>query len=301
MKTRRIVPLVLVLPLLAGFLPLHQPRGQSVLAVEPVPDKGTQDPRAPECHWGPHTCPILPIETYGDGSLYEAQRFADNTCNPPTLTYIFGIFTYPQTCPSCLPYYTRKDRSENKQVRQIDGARPFYGMPAPVPADYDHTMPAGKPTEYTKPALTPDRIRYLYLKQDKVYVRVFARLVNRQDMEDGVEADPANFTETIYFAFECSNPASVGEDLAQIKPVEPANQKAIHDPCGAPTSVYDVTYQPEDGTEKVHILTVLCGNPEPLEPEVRPVPAEQTETQGQAGPEAQLEPEAPREPESRLK
>ena len=244
MKSRRIVSFVLVFPFLAGCLSLLGAAGQTAHAQDSSTEKVHLEPVAESEPKGPRTCPMVPIAVYGGDTLYEALYYETENCPPPTFTYAFGSFTYPQTCPAC---DAKKDKSP----------RPFYGLAMPVPADYKHKMPAGRPNEYTRPALTPNRIEYLYLKKQGVYVKVYAFDVNRKDMESGAPPNPNNVTETIYFAFECSDPATIGVNVAEIEVVSDNQQKPVPDPGGALTTVYDVTYAQE------HILAFLCGNPEP--------------------------------------
>ena len=133
----------------------------------------------------------------------------------------------------------------------------------------------GEPRKYSKKALTPNRVRHLYLDEQGVYVKVFSFLINRTDMANNVEPDDANFKETIHFAFECSDPASIGADPAQIEVIYKNKMRKIPDPSGAPATVYDVTYEFEGGKE--HILTFICGDPEPPT-ETGAKPTDQTPT-----------------------
>jgi hypothetical protein len=90
---------------------------------------------------------------------------------------------------------------------------------------------------------------------------VFGFDVNRKDMKDDVVPDPKNFTETIYFAFQCSDPASIGVNVAEIEVVRDDEQTPVP---GEPTgTVYDVTYKRSGNAGEAHILTFLCGDPEP--------------------------------------
>ncbi len=216
-------------------------------------EKASKDAPADPKTRAPHTCPLIPIAVYGGDSLYEAHYFADDTCTSPTLTYAYGSYSYPQTCPNCSTYTTRPK---------------FYGLAMPVPADYKHLMPTGRPYQYSKKAPTPNNITYLYLERKGVYVKVFAFLVNRKDMASGAAPVDANFKETIYFAFECSDPKSIGVDVTRIDEVHESKQRGITDLGGAATTVYDVTYDYAGGP--AHILTFLCGDPEP--PVDQPVP-----------------------------
>ncbi len=259
MKTRWIGSLALVFVLVAAIQFVHVPYELTASAEEPAPDNLVPEPE-PESDSeeakGPRTCPMIPIEVYGSVALYEALYYENENCPPPTFTYAYGAYTYPQTCPDC-------------DAKKVKSPEPFYGLAMPVPADYVHNLPAGRPDEYSQPTLTPNRVEYLYLKKQGVYVKVFAFEVNRKDMENDDPANPDNFDETIYFAFECSDPASIGVNVALIESVADDKQRPIPDPGGAPTTVYDVTYKQK------HILTFLCGNPEPPIDTLKPVSADQ--------------------------
>ncbi len=262
MKTRWTGSMSLLFALLAALLIFETSHGQIALADEVAPDKADREPQEEETT-GPKRCPTIPIAVYGGGSLYEALEHADETCPSPTPIYVFGVFNYPQTCPACTAY---KDTPQR-----------FYGLAMPVPADYEHKMPAGKPRKYSKKALTPNRVRHLYLDEQRVYVKVFSFVVNRVDMANGTEPDDANFKETIHFAFECSDPASIGADPAKIDVIYANAMRKIPDPRGAPATVYDVTYEFAGGKE--HILTFTCGDPEPpTDIGTKPTPADQTPT-----------------------
>lgn len=264
MKTRWTGSMPLLFALLAVLL-LNQAldvpsaHAQDAEAEEPAPKKEAKS--GPP--YGTHTCPIIPIAVYGSDTLYQAYYFEDDDCDPYTITYVFGTFMYPRTCPNC-GAYTRASRR-------------FYGLAMPVPADYEHSMPAGKPRKYSKKALTPNRVRHLYLHKQRVYVKVFSFAVNRVDMANGTEPDNSNFRETIHFAFECSDPASIGVDPVNIEVVYENKVKPIKDPAGGPTTVYDVTYDYAGGS--ANILTFLCGDPEPPQDvEAEPTPANETPT-----------------------
>lgn len=248
MKSHWIVSLVLVFSFLAGFLSLPGTAQQIAHAqdTEKLPPEPVAEPETE----GPHTCPLIPIAVYGGGALYQAYRYETDDCDPPTITYVYGSHDYPQLCPEC-GAKAEKAAETNKTSEE------FTGLAMPVPAKYKHTMPTGKPDKYSRPALTPDRIEYLYLKKQRVYVRVFAFDVNVKDMDDEVTPNPGNFKKTIYFAFECSDPASVGVNVAEIEAVSDEEQMPVPTPDGDSETVHDVTYEGEDGP--VHILTFLCG------------------------------------------
>ena len=220
------------------------------------PPTGDLQPEAQSELRSPHTCAIYPITFYGGAALYQADHYQDDNCNPPYLAYLYGTYTYPQTCGvNCLPF------SKEPKCDSL----PFYGLAMPVAADYNHRMPREKPLKYSKEALTPDRIKYLCLtainNQSCVYVRVFTYKINRVDLLSGAEPVDANFRETIHFAFECQDPAVIGVDTAQIPEITSQNRRALPDPQSSETTVYDVTFKYAGGTAEAHILTFLCGDP----------------------------------------
>jgi len=247
MMTRWTGSMSLLFALLAVFLLIQASDVPTALAQDAPADKTVETPSDTKTR-APHTCPLIPIAVYGSDTLYEANYYATDDCDPYTITYVFGTFQYPRTCPDC-------------GSRKRDVLRPFYGLAMPVPADYRHMLPAGTPYKYSKKAPTPNKISYLYLERKGVYIKVFSFLVNRKDMDSGAEPDDANFVETIHMAFQCSDPATIGVNVSQIDEVHASKLRPVPDKGGAPTTVYDVTYDFAGGP--AHILTFLCGDPEP--------------------------------------
>jgi hypothetical protein len=200
------------------------------------------------------TCAVYPISFYGGAMLYQAEHFEDENCSPPFVTYLYGSFTYPQTCGvNCQPYVCRDCKG-------------WTGLETPVPATWDHIMPNGKPRKYAKKIPTPDRIKYLKLVdidgRDDAYVKLFSYKYNKTDLENNVDPPATgNFLETFDFAFECQNPAEINYPANQIPEITDRERVALPDNNGT-TTVYDVTLSHSGNTAEAHILTFLCEDPD---------------------------------------
>jgi hypothetical protein len=223
------------------------------------------EPAGENPNYGPHTCAIYPISVYGSSMLYQAEHYQDDTCSPPFVTYMYGSFPYPEQCGvDCEPWACPKR------------PKPWYGLTMPVPANWVHAMPGGKPDTYARRISTPNGTKYLWLTGidgRDVYVKLFSYKFNRIDLKPPAKPPQnGNFLETFHFAFECQSPEDIGLSTAGIPEITSDKCAGLQDPVSKMTTAYDVTYSFAGGREQ--ILTFLCGFPkeEDLVPEPEPCP-----------------------------
>jgi hypothetical protein len=112
-----------------------------------------------------YSCPLYPVLTFPNGTLYYCDYFETNQCTDPTNDYIIGDFDWPQTCPDCPSSLRASFRTGGK----------FLGLKDPISDTDDLVLPKGPARTFSSKAKPP--VAYLSFKDVRnlqLYAKVFA-------------------------------------------------------------------------------------------------------------------------------